>query len=345
MKIIVDRDIPYIKGVLEPFAEVVYIKGTEIIAGDVADADALIVRTRTRCDARLLGGSRVRLIATATIGFDHIDMDYCAAHGIRVVTAAGSNARGVLQWIGAVLAYASGKQGWQPQDKTLGVVGVGHVGSLVAEYAEQWGFRVLCCDPPRQRTEGFCSLAARFVTLADIARECDIITFHTPLTREGQDATYHMAGREFLAATKPGALIINSSRGEVVGTGALADAVERGGCSCAIDTWEHEPHIDRHLLSMAELATPHIAGYSAQGKANATSMAVQAVAHAFGFPLTDWYPSADVPHTEPRPISWNELRRTIGGYFDIDVQSARLKSHPEKFEELRNTYEYREEYF
>ena len=345
MKIIIDRDIPYIGGVFEPYAEVVYLKGTAISARDISEADALVVRTRTKCDERLLSGSRVKMIASATIGFDHIDMDYCATHGIRVATAAGSNARGVLQWIGAALVYASEMQGWQPTEKTLGVVGVGHVGTLVAEYALKWGFRVQCCDPPRRRKEGFCSPARQFVKLEDVARQCDIITFHTPLIRQGLDKTYHMAGDCFFGMINPGTLIINSSRGEVVDSAALRDSLELSLCSTTIDTWEHEPDIDRRLLELSMLATPHIAGYSAQGKANATSMSVQAIAREFGLPLTDWYPSSEIPVTTPRPICWDELRRTIHGYLNIETQSRMLKSHPENFETLRNTYIYRQEYF
>ena len=140
MKILIDRAIPFLHGVLEPWAETRYLAGSDIGPDDVRDADVLVVRTRTRCNAQLLSGSRVRCIATATIGFDHIDTAWCAAHGIEVVTAAGCNARGVLQWVAAVLAWLSRHDGWQPADKTLGIVGVGHVGSLVAEYAAAWGF-------------------------------------------------------------------------------------------------------------------------------------------------------------------------------------------------------------
>ena len=162
MKIVIDKAIPFVRGVFEPWADVVYLSGTAIGPADVRDADALIVRTRTRCDERLLGGSRVRLVATATIGFDHIDTAWCAAHGIEVATAAGCNARGVLQWVAAALVRLARMQGWRPAQRTLGVVGVGHVGSLVAEYAAAWGFRVLCCDPPREAREhcGFLPLEA-----------------------------------------------------------------------------------------------------------------------------------------------------------------------------------------
>ena len=185
MKIVADNAIPFLKGVLEPYARVEYLPGKTIATADVRDADALIVRTRTRCDAALLEGSSVKLIATATIGFDHIDTAWCAAHGIRVATAAGCNARGVLQWAGAVLAHLARTQGWKPAQRTLGIVGVGHVGSLIREYACLWGFRVVCCDPPREERE-HCG----FLPLEEVARQADILTFHTPLDA----STRHMAG-------------------------------------------------------------------------------------------------------------------------------------------------------
>lgn len=346
MKIVIDSDIPYIKGALEPFADVVYMKGNAVTTADVADADAMIVRTRTRCDRTLLEHSRVRMIATATIGFDHIDMEYCSAAGIKVSTAAGSNARGVLQWIGAALAYAAAEQGWTPEQKTIGVVGTGHVGSLVARYAADWGFRVLCCDPPLHAAAKAAPCSdGGFVTLGEIADRADIVTFHTPLTLDGPDKTYHMAGESFFGSLRPGALIINSSRGEVIDTAALLQALRDGRCSACVDTWEHEPAIDRELLRSALLATPHVAGYSAQGKANATSMSVRAVAREFGLPPTEWYPYGDVPKVAPAPISWPELVRTIKTYCDIAAETALLKSHPEGFETMRNSYKYRAEYF
>ena len=288
MKIIADSAIPFLQGVLEPWAEVRYLPGAEIAPEEVRDADALLIRTRTRCDERLLGGSRVRLIATATIGFDHIDTAWCAAHGIRVCTAAGCNARGVLQWAGAVLAHLARTQGWQPAGRTLGVVGVGHVGSLVKEYAETWGFRVLCCDPPREARE-HCG----FLPLEEVARQADILTFHTPL----DDTTRRMAGDALFARMKPGAVILNSSRGEVVDGAALL----RSGLACVLDVWEHEPAIDRRLLARTLLATPHIAGYSEQGKANATAMSVDTLARFFGLPLAGWYARQADPST-PMPI-------------------------------------------
>lgn len=331
MKIVADSAIPFLRGVLEPFAEVEYLPGAAVSAADVRDADALIVRTRTRCGEELLAGSRVRMIATATIGFDHIDTAWCAAHGIRVATAAGCNARGVLQWVGAVLVHLARMQGWRPEERTLGVVGVGHVGSLVKQYAEAWGFRVLGCDPPREERE-----RCGFLPLAEVARQADILTFHTPL----DDSTRHMANEKLFSGMKPGAVVVNSSRGEVVD----GEALLRSGRPCVLDVWEHEPNLDPGVLAHTLLATPHIAGYSEQGKANATAMSVASLARFFGLPLEGWYPPEAAP-SAPRPISWQELCTTIQAVYDIEAESRRLKLHPEDFETLRDRYAYRREYF
>lgn len=331
LKIVADSAIPFLKGVLEPWAEVRYIPGAEISAGEVRDADALVVRTRTRCDERLLAGSRVRLVATATIGFDHIDTAWCAARGIRVATAAGCNARGVLQWVAAALEHLARTQGWHPTDKTLGIVGVGHVGSLVKEYAELWGFRVICCDPPREAREHL-----GFRPLDEVVRRADLLTLHVPLDA----TTRRMVDARLLGLLKPGAVVINSSRGETVD----GDALLASGHPCVLDVWEHEPRLDPALLDRALLATPHIAGYSEQGKATATARAVEAVASTFSLPIEGWYPSA-AALSAPRPISWPELCSTIRTAFDIEAESRRLKSRPADFERLRDRYDYRKEYF
>ncbi len=350
MKIVIDRAIPFLEGVLEPWAETVYCAGSAIDPDTVRDADALIVRTRTRCNEQLLSGSRVRFIATATIGFDHIDTAWCAAHGIEVSTAAGCNARGVLQWVAAALVWLSRRQGWRPADRTLGVIGVGHVGSLVAEYAAAWGFRVLCCDPPREACDRFFELSGQaalshertsrkrldFFPLEQVAREADLLTFHTPLDA----STRHMVDERLLRSMRPEAVVLNTSRGEVADTAALLAS----GHPCLLDVWEHEPQIDRALLDRALLATPHIAGYSEQGKANATALSVRALACRFGLPLTEWYPPQVRP-SEPRPIAWQEFCGTIDDRFGIEAQSRALKIRPEAFETMRDNYVYRREYF
>ena len=339
MKIVADKHVPFLEGVFEPYAEVVYIDGRQINHNDIIDADALIIRTRTKCNAEMLDGTKVSMIATATIGMDHIDLDYCRAHDIEVATAAGCNSRGVLQWVAAALKSICERDGSRPADHCLGIVGVGNIGRLVEEYGRRWGFRVLCCDPPRQRADG-----GDFRSIDEIARSCDIITFHVPLIRQGEDRTVHLAGERFFSQLQPNAVILNASRGEVVDNALLSRAIAEGRCSAYLDVWENEPQIDRELLSQVVAATPHVAGYSAQGKANATAMSVQAVARKFGLPLEDYFP-AEVERVMPRPIAWEEMCATIDRYCDLTTESRPLRERPDHFEQLRNEYRYREEYF
>lgn len=331
MKVIIDRAIPYIQGILEPYAEVLYRDGRNFSPEEVRSADVLVIRTRTRCDEALLAGSRVRMIATATIGFDHIDLKYCASHGIEVVTAAGCNAAGVLQWVAASLALLSAREGWQPHQQTLGIVGVGNVGSLVEQAARAWGFRVLRCDPPRKQREG-----GDFLPLEEVVAGADIVTFHTPL----DSSTYHMIDDSLIALMPPTGTIINASRGEVASTEALLKASQR----LCIDVWEREPNINLALLEKAFIATPHIAGYSAQGKANASSIVVRAIAQRFALPLTEWYP-AEVKPAIRRAIGWQDMCLTITSHCDLVAETRHMKQHSEDFEALRNNYHYREEYF
>ncbi|MBR0332024.1 MAG: 4-phosphoerythronate dehydrogenase [Alistipes sp.] len=331
MKVVIDNAIPYIKGILEPYAEVLYREGIDFRQEDVADADLLIIRTRTRCNASLLDGSSVKMIATATIGFDHIDLEYCQKHGIEVITAQGCNAAGVLQWVAAALALLSRKDGWTPPQRTLGIVGVGHVGRLVEQYARAWGFNVLRCDPPRKEREG-----GDFIPLEELLSRSDIVTLHTPLDR----TTHHLINDRTMALMHNDAVLINASRGEVASTQTLLNAPQR----LLIDVWEHEPEINRDLLAKAIVTTPHIAGYSSQGKANATAMVVRAAAKRFSLPLTDWYPE-QVRITERQDIDWQTMCLTIQSHCDIEAESQRLKAAPGSFESMRNGYRYREEYF
>ncbi len=331
MKVVIDNAIPYIKGILEPYAEVLYREGIAFSREDVADADLLIIRTRTRCNASLLDGSSVKMIATATIGFDHIDLEYCQKHGIEVITAQGCNAAGVLQWVAAALALLSRKDGWTPPQRTLGIVGVGHVGRLVEQYARAWGFNVLRCDPPRKEREG-----GDFIPLEELLSRSDIVTLHTPLDR----TTHHLINNRTMALMHNDAVLINASRGEVASTQTLLNSPQR----LLIDVWEHEPEINRDLLAKAIVTTPHIAGYSSQGKANATAMVVRAAAKRFSLPLTDWYPE-QVRITERQDIDWQTMCLTIQSHCDLEAESQRLKAAPGSFESMRNGYRYREEYF
>ena len=331
MRILIDRAIPFVQGVLEPFAEVAYLDGNAFTKEVVADADALIIRTRTRCNEVLLEGSKVQFIATATIGFDHIDLDYCHAHNIVVTTSAGCNKRGVLQWISAALALLAKREGFRPEERTLGIVGVGNIGKLVKEYAEQWGFRTLCCDPQREERERL-----GFRPLEEVLQGADIVTLHTSLN----PTSFHLINEQNISLLRENGVLINASRGECVAT----EGTRRNDLIYITDVWENEPYIDSDLLAKSIVATPHIAGYSAQGKANASAMAVQALAHHFDLPLKEWRPS-EVATITPQPISWEKMCEDITRYCDLEGESRALRQHPEKFEHLRNNYCYREEFF
>lgn len=344
MKIVIDKFVPYLAEVLAPYAEVVEVDGREFPKEILGDADGLVVRTRTRCNEALLGGAcKLRFVGTATIGYDHIDRPWLASQGIRFTSAAGCNSRAVLQWVAAALAHLSAKQGWTPQERTVGVVGVGHVGRLVADYARSWGFRVLCNDPPREQAEGL-GRGEGFVPLEELLSQSDIVTLHTPLTRTGDHPTLHLANHTTLALMHDGATLLNASRGEVAYTAALLDNAHR--LTLCIDTWEGEPdNINRNLLQVAEIATPHIAGYSAQGKANASAIVLDALADTLGIgELKGWYPKEVAPSC-PRPIGWSEMCAQIEAHCPLAEESQRMKQRPEEFEHRRNTYPLREEFF
>ena len=347
MKIVADDKIPYLKGVLEPFAQVSYLPGGKIGQSDVRDADALITRTRTRCSADLLEGSPVRFIASAAIGFDHIDTEYCRQHQITWTNAAGCNAGSVNQWVAAALATLARRFQFTLEGKTLGIVGVGHVGSRVESLAQAIGMRLLCNDPPRMRAEG----AAGFVSLEQVLAEADIITLHVPLSSDGPDRTLRLVDRDRIARMKTGAILLNSSRGGVVDSLALKEALGSGRLRVALDVWENEPEIDVALLNRVTLATPHIAGYSADGKANGTAMSVQAISRFFGLGLDTWYP-ASLPEPQ-RPILEIDGRRknreevlldAVQATYDIAADDARLRKSVETFEAQRGNYPVRREF-
>lgn len=339
MKVIVDNKIPYIKGIIERIAdEVVYLPGNAFTPQEVKDADALIVRTRTFCNRDLLEGSRVKFIATATIGFDHIDTAYCKETGITWTNCPGCNASSVEQYVHSVLLLLKREKNLCLEGATIGVVGVGHVGSKVATMASKLGMRVLLNDLPRtdKGEEGF-------VDLHTIARECDVITFHTPLNREGVYRTFHLADEAFFNQLERSPYIINSSRGEVVETQALLRALEKGQVKEAvIDTWENEPDIDLTLLQEAFIATPHIAGYSADGKANATRMSLEALCRFFGIEAN----FKIVPPSLSEDMVWSEDKETAYlQLYNPMRDSEWLKAEPEKFEWFRGNYPLRRELF
>lgn len=336
MKVIIDNKIPYLKGVIEQMAdETIYLPGQEFTPDIVRDADALITRTRTRCNRELLEGSKVRFIGTATIGFDHIDTDYCREAGITWSNCPGCNAGAVEQYIHSVLLLLQKERGVDLSHSCMGIVGVGHVGSRIQQLAERLGIKVLLNDPPRaeQGEEGF-------VDLRTIAEECDLITLHTPLVREGNHPTFHLADQAFFNSLKKRPYLINTSRGEVVETAAILQALDRNQIAGAvIDVWENEPHINLDLLHQVFIGTPHIAGYSADGKANATRMVLEAFCRFFG--IQKEY-SITLPQPEDERYDSDESIRQLQMYnpqHDYEV----LLAHPERFEQLRGDYPLRRE--
>lgn len=346
MKIVADKNIPFLKGVAEKYGEVVYLAGADFSKAAIVDADALIVRTVTHFDESILNGSSVKLICSATIGYDHIDTDYCDRNNIIWKNAPGCNSSSVQQYVASALIMMSRLKGFDLSTKTIGIVGVGNVGKKVAAICEILGMRVLLNDPPRADIEG----AEDFVPLEEIIKESDIITFHTPLTKEGEYKTYHLADTDFFQSLDKKPIIINSARGSIIDTQAIKEAIKKGLISGAvIDCWENEPDIDLEYLSMVDIATPHIAGYSADGKANATRMSLTSLANFFGLyksPIT----AIEAPTPENSVIDLNNFSGEQRVYeamltsYSIMDDFKRLKDNPAMFKQLRNEYPLRREY-
>lgn len=325
MKIIADKNIPFIDGRL-PGIELIKLPAPEIDSEAVRDADALIVRTRTRCNKELLDGSNVRLVATATIGTDHIDLPWCRENGIAVRNAPGCNAPGVALYVWSSLL----RNGFDPEKSTLGVIGCGNVGSIVAQWGKRLGAEVLVCDPPRQE-QGFAD--HNYLPLEEVLRRSDAVTLHTPLTYEGKHPTFHLIGEDSIKHLKRGAILVNAARGEVTDTVTLINAIEDGRIGKAvIDTWEGEPNINPRLLELADVATCHIAGYSVEGKQRATRMALEAIRDELGIDVV-LNGLAD-PYREP---AFLDAEKIIESYDPSEMTSS-LKAHSYKFESLRNFY-------
>lgn len=346
MKIVCDDKIPFLKGVLEEFAHVVYLSGAKTDAAAVKDASALITRTRTKCNAEILAGSQVEFIASATIGFDHIDTEYCAANGIEWTNAAGCNSASVAQYICSCLLNLAERHSLTLKNMTLGVVGVGNVGSKVAHVGRSLGMNVLLNDPPRAEKEG----NDGFCELTEIIEKSDFITLHVPLEKSGSHPTFHLADASFIAGMKSDSFLINSSRGAVCDNQALKAALKsRAIAGAVLDVWENEPNIDCELLGLLDFATPHIAGYSTDGKANGTAMSVQALARHFSLPLTNWRPSS-VPEPEQTKLKISaagiqrELLDAVNFSYNINTDSDTLKKSPAALEEQRGNYPLRREF-
>ncbi|MGB3087084.1 MAG: 4-phosphoerythronate dehydrogenase [Phycisphaerae bacterium] len=355
MKIVADENIPLLKDAFGPLGEVVALAADEITPQVLRDAQALLVRSVTRAGAGLLDSTDVRFVGTATIGTDHIDRDYLSRRGIDFTSAQGSNARSVAEYVFAALSVLAERKGLTLADMVLGVVGVGNIGSRVARIAEGIGMRVLRNDPPLARRTG----DPKYVPIETVCGEADVVTFHVPLTREEPDATYHMINEGLLRQLKGRAVLINTSRGAVHETAALKAAIAAGHLGAVIlDVWENEPNVDPDLLAGADLATPHVAGYSYDGKVNGTRMLLEALCRHFGL-RRDWDPAPLMPPPNqprvrvPAGVSVDEaIRRAIAAAYRIEADDRRLREMlkvPKSdrgayFKSLRRNYPVRREF-
>lgn len=335
IRVVCDNKIPFLHGVLESAGvEVDYLSGSEITPASVKDASALIVRTRTKCNAELLANSKVKFIATATIGFDHLDIDYLKSRNIVWTNAPGCNAFSVVQYVMSVLMSRNIVSG------TLGIIGVGNVGGRLAKVAESLGFKVLLNDPPRAEIEG----SQNFVDLDTLLSQSDVVTTHVPLT----PLTREMANGDFFAKMKPSALYINSSRGEVVNEASLKEALKAKSINSAVlDVWQNEPNIDLELLDLVDIATMHIAGYSQDGKANATTQSVQSLAKFFDIAELKDFQVTQLPPPQEAKIELkkeHQIQQAILHTYMVVDDDKLLRAEVGNFEKLRGSYRIRREF-
>lgn len=348
MKILADAHIPFLKGVVEQFGEVEYLPGNQFTREAIKNKDALIVRTVTHFGEENLSGSNVKLICSATIGYDHIDTVYCDSHGIAWRTAPGCNASSVEQYITASLLFLAKKYNFNLKDKTIGVVGVGNVGSKVEAACRKLGMKVLLNDPPREEVEGN-EGKTKFVDICTLKQKADIITFHTPLTKSGKYKTHHLADDNFFRTVDRKPFIINAARGGVTSNQSLKKALKNAQISgIVIDCWENEPEIDLGLLDIADIATPHIAGYSADGKWTATRISIENLKSFFGIKKTAVYQPLPLPEDQVIDLKGisaeNQLSHSVWHSYNPMHETTLLKASPDKFYWFRSNYPLRREY-
>ena len=341
MKIIADDKIPFLRGILEPFAEMKYVSTKDFTHENIKDAEILLIRTPNKCTKELLEGTSVKYIASTTIGFDHIDIDYCREKGIKWTNCPGCNAISVSQYIIGTLIELSRKKKFSLHDKIFGIIGVGNVGKQVERVYKAYGLKYLKCDPPRAAREN----SNEFVELRTIAEKCDVISFHVPLEKNGQYPTYHMANEEFFLKLKKKPYFINAARGSVNDTKDLLNAKKLGLIEeLIIDCWENEPDISIELLNKSIIATPHIAGFSADGKANGTRMCIEAIAKEYNLEIKNPEILIQPPLPPDSIIDLNRfsnrrIENAILTTFSPLKEDEKLREFPDKFEDLRTRYE------
>lgn len=355
MKIVADANIPFVRECFSSVGDVEVVGGRDITPEVVVGADALVVRSITPVNEALLAAGRVRFVGTATIGFDHVDLSYLQRNGIGFASAPGSNANSAAEYVIAALLEVGRRHGIRLEGRSIGVIGVGNVGSRVAAKCEALGMRVLRNDPPLQRQTS----DPKYVPI-EALYECDFITMHTPLTYEGVDRTFHLAGEQFFSALKPGAVFVNAARGAVADSAALKRARDAGRLQAVVlDVWENEPDIDPEMLGRVEIATPHIAGYSLDGKIAGLIMIYKSLCRHFDvaskFDITDFLPAPGVPRLDmdATEAADEELAaRAVRQVYDIvrddgnlrRITTERAESRGRFFDALRKEYPVRREF-
>ena len=354
MKIIADANIPFVAECFSSIGDVKVVGGREITPGVVGDADVLLVRSITQVNADLLAGSKVRFVATATIGFDHVDIDFLQRNNIGFTSAPGSNANSAAEYVIAGLLEACQKCDINLEGQSIGIIGVGNVGSRLANKCAALGMRIYLNDQPLQRQTG----EAIYLPLEELYG-CDFITFHTPLTFEGIDKTYHLADERFFKSLKKGCIFVNASRGGVVDSEALKTVIQSGRLKAVVlDVWENEPNIDMELLEMVDIGTPHIAGYSLDGKISGMIMIYKAVCEHFGlspkYGIADFLPEPVVRQLKigPTDNEQDALSDAVRKIYDIREDDTKLRRISEKpvekrggfFDGLRKKYHIRREF-
>ncbi len=351
MKIVADENIPFVKECFSSLGQVCLFEGRKITFDKVKDADVLLVRSVTKVNKELLEGGNVKFVGTATIGVDHIDQNYLKERGIGFSSAPGSNSNSVAEYVVAGLLEVSEKYNIELEGLSIGIIGVGNVGSKVYAKAKALGLKTVLNDPPKKRETG----DEKYRELNEVY-ECDIVTIHTPLTFEGVDQTYHLADEEFFSNLKDGVIFFNTSRGGVVDTGSLKGAFNNCKVKSAVlDVWENEPEIDTELLEMTDIGTPHIAGYSFDGKVTGMMMIYDAVTKFFDkdkkYSLQNFLPEPQV-----KEINLNQsndqrgILEAVRKLYDIREDDRRLRKilneteRGEYFTFLRKTYPVRREF-
>lgn len=343
-QVVVEGSIPFLRGLAERYVDVRYLPSADFTPVNLDGAEALIVRSITACNAQTLPPDGLSIISTATAGYDHIDLDYCQRAGIAWCNAVGCNARSVGQYVLSALSSLALRDDLELEKLTVGIIGVGYAGRAVAELLEAVGVRTLLYDPPRAEREG----PEGFATLEQVQQQSDVITLHVPLTQVGAYPTYHMVDRDFLRKCLRRPVLINACRGAVCPSEVLVWARRAGFLSALIiDCWEGEPAIDAQLLELADIASPHIAGFSADGKRRASLLALEAVCQHFSIPCDDLWQMAEPLASPSNPYidlhdvaeSW-QVPVAMLSTLDLTSLTQRMKGRSESFETLRRAYTY-----